>query len=165
MTNFQDAKMLSNHDEYMTRKISWEQISKYLPKDKIIWEAFYGNGQSGKYLRELGFKVIHKKIDFFKSNEGDIIVSNPPFSKKREVFARLRSLNKPFVMLVPTTVLHTLYLQESFGKERLQLIIPYKKNEFDKYVEGKIQHKKDNCSFYTLYICWKMKLPRDIILI
>jgi len=29
----------------------------YLPRDKVLWEAFYGDGQSGNYLRELGFEV------------------------------------------------------------------------------------------------------------
>ena len=32
---------------------------------KVIYEAFYGDGKSGKYLEELGHNVIHEKIDFF----------------------------------------------------------------------------------------------------
>ena len=56
----------------------------------IIWEAFYGDGKSGDYLTYLGLNVIHEDIDFFESDEGDIIVSNSPFSKKKEVFTRLK---------------------------------------------------------------------------
>ena len=34
---------LQKHDDYMTPKIAWENIQHYLPKDKIIWECFYGD--------------------------------------------------------------------------------------------------------------------------
>ena len=50
----------------------------------VIWEAFYGDGESGAILTNLGCNVIHEEIDFFTNNEGDVIVSNPPFSKKKE---------------------------------------------------------------------------------
>jgi hypothetical protein len=50
-----------NDDEYMTPKSAWEQIKKYIPKDKVIWECFFGDSQSGLFLQELGFNVIHEK--------------------------------------------------------------------------------------------------------
>lgn len=75
----------SKHDDYMTPKSAWENIKKYIP-NKVIWEAFYGDGKSGQYLSELGFNVIHKDIDFFTNNEGEIVVSNPPiFNSKTNI--------------------------------------------------------------------------------
>ena len=74
------TKTFLKHDDYMTPKYAWENIKEYIPRDKVIWEAFYGDGKSGKYLEELGFNVIHEQIDFFEEDKGDIIVSNPPFS-------------------------------------------------------------------------------------
>ena len=59
-------------DEYMTPPSAWEAIQKYIPKNKVIWEAFYGDGKSGDTLRTLGFKVIHDKVDFFENNLGDL---------------------------------------------------------------------------------------------
>ena len=53
-----------NHDDYMTPKHAWEDIQNLIPR-KVIWEAFYGNGESGKYLSDLGFETIHQEIDFF----------------------------------------------------------------------------------------------------
>ena len=61
-------------DEYMTPPSAWEAIQKYIPKNKVIWEAFYGDGKSGDTLRTLGFKVIHDKVDFFENNLGDVIL-------------------------------------------------------------------------------------------
>jgi len=151
------------HDDYMTPKYAWENIKKYIPKDKIIWEAFYGNGKSGEYLKELGFKVIHKEIDFFKSNEGDIIVSNPPFSKSEEVMIRLKELDKPFIIIMPSSKINTQYCQNIF-KNQLQIIIPKKRIHFEKLINGQtVDNWRNACNFDCFYYCYKMNLPRDII--
>ena len=162
MACFHDSPNFEINDEYMTRKSAWEDIRQYIPTDKVIWECFYGDGKSGQYLRELGFEVIHEPIDFFENDKGDILISNPPFSNKDKVFQRLKELNKPFIMLVPTTVLHTKYFKETFANEHIQLIIPFRKRQFDKVG---LEKQKNNCSFYTLYICYKMGLEKDITLI
>ena len=36
-------------DDYMTPKEVWESIAHLLPKDKKIWECFYGDGKSGSF--------------------------------------------------------------------------------------------------------------------
>jgi len=83
----------------MTPKYAWENIQHLIPKDKVIWEAFYGGGKSGEYLKELGFDVIHDEVDFFENDLGDIIVSNPPFSLSKAVIKRLFELDKPFIII------------------------------------------------------------------
>ena len=76
------TKTFIKHDDYMTSKYAWEWINDVIPNDIVIWEAFYGDGESGAILTNLGFNVIHEEIDFFTNNVGDVIVSNPPLSKK-----------------------------------------------------------------------------------
>ncbi len=75
MAGFEN-KTFSKYDDYMTPKIAWENIKEYIPSDKVIWEAFYGDGESGKDLTELGFNTIHEEVDFFKNNlsSGEIII-------------------------------------------------------------------------------------------
>jgi len=99
MAGFQ-TKTFTKHDDYITPKYAWENIKQYIPKDKVIWEAFYAEGTSGKDLEELGFNVIHQPVDFFENNLGEIIVSNPPFSKSKEVMDRLLELDKPFIFVI-----------------------------------------------------------------
>ena len=155
------SKVVKN-DEYYTKKESWTDIAQYLPRDKVIWECFYSErSRSAEYLRELGFDVVYKPVDFFEENLGDILVSNPPFSKKKEVFARLKELGKPFVMLVPTNTIHTKYFTETFHDEQIQLIMPWRKRQFDSPIYN--LHPR-GCSFNTLYVCYKMNLPKDVIL-
>lgn len=151
------------HDDYMTPKTAWEDISHLIPKDKIIWEAFYGNGKSGDFLTELGFDVIHKPIDFFTNDLGDIIVSNPPFSKCKEVLKRLKELDKPFIIIMPVSKIATSYFREYFSVKDLQIIIPKKRIHFLKLVDGKqIDGFKSSCNFDCFYYCYKINLPDGI---
>ena len=124
-------------DDYMTKFSTWKSIEKYLPKDKVIWESFWGDGTSGEHLRALGFQVIHKNIDFFDSNEGEIIVTNPPFSKAKAILKRLKLLNKPFVLILPISKLNRKYFQSLFPD--IQLIFPKSRIQF-------IRKDKNNCS-------------------
>ena len=155
------TKTFLKHDDYMTPKYAWKNIQQYIPKDKIIWEAFMGDGKSGEYLKELGFNVIHNDNDFFESNEGDVIVSNPPFSDKNKTMKRLKELDKPFIILLPQPAINTTAIRELF-KNELQIIIPRKRIHFDKHNHSK-KNWKNACYFDCFYYCYKMDLPRDII--
>ena len=160
------TKTFLKHDDYMTPKYAWDNIKKFIPTDKAIWEAFYGDGVSGKHLTELGFNVIHEPVDFFEENRGDIIVSNPPFSKSKEVLTRLKELDKPFIIILPSSKINTQYVRSLFMEceDKLQLIIPRKRIHFEKKVEGKTpENWKNACNFDCFYYCWKMDLPRDIV--
>lgn len=151
----------SNHDDYMTPKYAWEHIKDYIPK-KVIWEAFYGSGKSGRYLEELGFEVIHEKVDFFESDLGEVIVSNPPFSKTKEVLQRLKVLDKPFIMILPSSKINTQYFRE--WKNKIQIIIPPKRIHFEKHIDGEIPEGwKNACNFDCFYYCYKIGLPSDIV--
>ena len=152
------TKTFLKHDDYMTPKYAWKNIQQYIPKDKIIWEAFMGDGKSGEYLKEIGFNVIHNDNDFFESNEGDVIVSNPPFSDKNKTMKRLKELDKPFIILLPQPAINTTAIRELF-KNELQIIIPRKRIQFVKN-GNELQNK---CNFDCFYYCYKMDLPRDII--
>jgi len=161
------TKTFLKHDDYMTPKYAWENITQYIPKDKIIYEAFYGDGKSGEYLRELGCKeVIHEMIDFFDDTtlpEYDILISNSPFSKSKEIMNRLFKLDKPFILILPSSKINTSYMR-IFKNSNLQIIIPRKRIHFEKKINGKTPDGWRNaCNFDCFYYCYKINLPNDII--
>lgn len=163
MAGFQ-TKTFEKHDDYMTPKSAWENIKHLIPKDKIIWEAFFGNGESGKYLTDLGFNTIHKEIDFFENNLGDIIVSNPPFSKSKDVMKRLKELDKPFILILPSSKINCSYIRDNYKNSKLQIIIPRKRIQFIKLVNGEVpKDYKSKCNFDCFYFCYKMGFDNDII--
>ena len=152
------TKTFIKHDDYMTPKYVWENIIEYIPKNKVIWEAFYGDGKSGDYLKELGLNVIHEQIDFFKENKGDIIISNPPFSLSKQIMERLLELDKPFILIFPSSKINTQYFRK-WKDKKLQIIIPRKRIQFIK--NGNELNNK--CNFDCFYYCYKINLPSCII--
>ena len=172
------GKPKSNDDEWYTPRMALEMVCPYLPKDKVIWEAFTsGNNkliESPKYLREIGHNVIATGDNFFTCDYGDIVVSNPPYATPRgeeniktRIIRRLCDMDKPFALLLPTTYLQTKELKKLLASYNFQVIMPTRKIQFYKIRDGKKITKKSEglkgCSFYTAWLTFKLKLPRDII--
>ena len=145
-------------DDWCTPKSAWEDIAHLIPKDKIIWESFYCNGQSGKDLTELGFKVEHHDIDFFDDPpfDYDILVSNPPYSMKPKVFKRLAEIDKPYMMLVPVSTMTKKFLKTYF-QDKIQIVIPKSRIHFVKAGE-----QTNGSWFDTIWVCYNMNLEKDI---
>ena len=142
------------NDDYPTPKFVWEDIEKYIPKDKKIWCPFYCDGIHT--LEELGYDIIHENKDFFtyEPDEYDIIVDNPPFSIKKKIIPRMIALDKPFILIMPCSTLCYQYFEPL--AEKIQLIIPPKRYNFKKEL-------KSSASFDCLFFCYKMGLEKDII--
>jgi len=160
------TETFTKHDDYMTPFSAWEDIKDYIPKEKVVWEAFYGNGESGTHLRKLGFDVIHEEIDFFENDLGDLVVSNPPFTQVPAVLTRLKELGKPFILIMPSSKINTQYFRNLFSKtdDPIQIIIPRKRIHFEKMVNGeKVKDQNKACNFDCFYYCWKMGLKSDIV--
>jgi len=158
------TKTFQKHDDYMTPKYAWENIKQYIPKVKV-WEAFFGDGKSGTYLEELGFDVIHEERDFFTEppDEWDMIVSNPPFSKSKEVMKKMLEYDKPFIMIMPSSKINTSYFRE-WKDKGLQIIIPRKRIHFVKLINRETpKNWKNACNFDCFYYCYKIGLEKDII--
>ena len=96
----------SGNDEFYTPFYAIEPLLKYIPAGKSIWCPFdTDESLIVKAFKDKGFKVSATHIqdghDFFTTEpQGEIIISNPPYSLKGEVFQRLFDLGLPFAMLV-----------------------------------------------------------------
>jgi hypothetical protein len=72
------------------------------------------------------FDYTHKEFGEF-----DLIISNPPFSKKLKVFERLYEAKRPFAMLCNLMCLNYHEVGSFFITRPLELIIPNKRVSFD----------------------------------
>ena len=142
------ATKLKDNDNWNTPKWVWESLNPYIPKDIIVWEAFYGDGKSGEYLRELGNEVIHEDIDFFENNKGDWIISNPPFTLKKIILQRLKELDKPFLLLVPLDTIDRQYFQKIFKNDLDKLTLYFLPRRID-FIQanGQYQPYRLSCIF------------------
>ena len=161
MANLKDCSKWNIHDDFYTRKESWTQIKEYIPQDKVIWEfcLLNSNEQSKKYLTELGFNVVgDRTIDFFENDMGQVLVSNIPFSTdlKQKMLRRLVELDKPFIIIMNSLNLFTKYFKEIFEGKDIFFIYPSTKIHYDKYINNELTTTKNNTSFYSIYVCYKI---------
>lgn len=153
------GKQFNIKDEYYTPRILVEPISLYIKPNSTIWCPFdTEESEFVKVLTELGHNVIHSHIwegkDFFlyEPENYDCIISNPPFTKKKDVLERLYKLNKPFAIILGLPILNYQEIGEFFLDKELQLLIVDKKVSFD----------GNTASFNNSYFCYNF-LPKDII--
>ncbi len=152
-------------DEYYTPKILVEPIIKYLKPNSVIWCPFdTDKSEFVILLKEAGHEVIYSHIwrgqdflNYMPDDDFDYIVSNPPFTNKKEILKRLYEIGKPFAMILGLPILNyqeigNLFYNQQINGNSLQLLIVDKKVSFD----------GNTASFNNSYFC-NMMLPKDII--
>ena len=161
MQSWLNANSFNVKDEYYTPKILVRTIIQYVPKGSVVWCPFdTAKSEFVIELRAAGFEVTHSHIatgqDFFKyePERYDVIISNPPFSRKLEVLDRLYKLNKPFAMVLGLPILNYQEVGHFFLDKPLQLLIVDKKVSFD----------GNTASFNNSYFCSKF-LPKDLMFV
>jgi len=135
-------------------------------KDIVIWCPFdKEDSEYVKIFKQNGNKVINSHLDnnqdFFSyepNEDWDVIISNPPFSNKRQFFERAMSFNKPFCLLMTAQWLNDAAPVQLFlnHNRNLQLI------HFDKRIIFK--GYKTQPPFNSIYFCSDF-LPKDNILL
>lgn len=173
MKSFKRA-FLKEKDEYYTPSILVEMLVPYLKKwesdfitknerTPIIWLPF--DTKESKYyqiLQNEGFVVTRSHLDdekdFFKykPEQFDLIVSNPPFSLKLDIFKRIvLDLKKPFCLLMNIMALNYQEIGKFFAEigTDIQFIIPDKKVSFD----------GNTSSFCSGYVCYKFVEKTEFI--
>ena len=157
-------KAFKAQDEYYTPSILVGMIVPYLEKwesdfikehnrKPVIWLPFDTEDLKYYTILKVGFNVVRSHLnddkDFFnyQPEQFDIIVSNPPFSRKLDIMKRCCfELKRPFVLLMNIMCLNYQEIGNFFqfvGKD-IQFIIPDKKVSFD----------GNTSSFCSGYVCY-----------
>ena len=154
------------NDECLTPDYGVKPILKYIPKNAIVWCPF--DTEESEFVKQItanGNKVIHSHInngqDFYTyepKEHWDCIVSNPPFTAKREIFERALSFNKPFALIMSNTWLNDSAPKQLFKNKDLQLLMFEQRMKFKN--NGKVQNK---ITFSSSYFCYNF-LPKQIIM-
>jgi hypothetical protein len=159
------------NDEWQTTRRSWAELAPLLArfKGKTCYMPFYYDGLCAEHLRSLGFrKVLHSNSDFFKQAERtkfmdkvDLIVDNPPYcgkDMKEKVLQTLARTGKPFVMLLPSSVLHSRVLLQALDPQHIQVVYP--RRVFVKKTDA------DEVPFkYLIWLAYRCSFKRDVYFI
>jgi hypothetical protein len=153
------------NDECYTPDYGVAPILKYIPKDATVWCPF--DTEDSEFVKQISQqnKVVYSHIssgqDFFEyePKSWDVIVSNPPFTKKRKYFERALSFKKPFALIMTNTWLNDSAPKQLFMEKDLQLLMFDKRMQF-KHPDGR---QMDRPTFSSSYFCYDF-LPKQIIM-
>lgn len=161
------------NDECYTPSYGVEPILKYIPDNTVVWCPFdTENSEFVKQIKKLGrgIRVINSHInygqDFFSyepNEKWDIIISNPPFTGKRNVFDRALSFEKPFALIMSNTWLNDSAPKQLFKEKDLQLLMFDKRMKFIFGDPEQSELDNSKITFSSSYYCYDF-LPKQIIM-
>ena len=168
MVNIDSGKVLysgGNNDECYTPEYAVKPILEYIPKDAIVWCPF--DTDESHFVKQISqtnhveYSHLNKGEDFFQyePDDWDMMVSNPPFSRKKKFFERALSFNKPFALIMTNTWLNDSAPKQLFKEKDLQLLMFTERMEFVN-PNGQVNNK---ITFSSSYYCWNF-LPKQIIM-
>ena len=154
-----------NNNECYTPRYGVEPLLEFMQpyKEKIIWCPFDDeNSEFVKVFKEKGFKVVYSHIKYgqdyfnYEPDEWDLIISNPPFTNKREIFNRAINFQKPFCLLMSLTWLNDAAPKQLFKDVGMQLLMFEERLQF-------LNQPKQKINFSSAYFCRDF-LPEQIII-
>ena len=155
----QQVKTSINGDEYYTPQNAVDMILPYLARGgyKRIWCPFDKEESNFvKTLKEYGYEVVYGHIetgqDFFEYTEpqGDIIVSNPPFSKRDKIFEKLYQWDIPFALIMNFNGLFDSKKRvDIFRDHRVEMLVPRGRMKFIHKDKGQL----NSPNFQSIYVC------------
>ena len=104
----------------------------------------------------MGFNVNYGHIetgqDFFEYQEpqGDILVSNPPFSKRAKIFEKLYEWDIPFALIMNFNGLFDSKKRvDIFRKHKVEMLVPRGRMKFYHRDKGRL----NSPNFQSIYVC------------
>jgi len=154
------TKKKDGSDDYFTPEEVFHDFAPYVPHNSIIWEPFPGDSDSIARMQKAypTCTVIGTTTDFFETDppsDTTLILSNPPYTIKPKIFARLQELDLPFAMLVPIPTFTKEYMR--FAQGKMQVVVPKKRIQFE--VGGEPLKR---CPFDTLWLTYGFSLENDL---
>ena len=124
--------------------------------EPVIWEPSPGDHWLTEYLYHgHGLKVIETSGNYFDTpfpQAADILVTNPPYSKKIHYLAKAREEAKPFALLLPITTLGVRRAHPSL--EDMQIIFLKRRIDFT---------GKKRPWFTVAWFTWGLKLGSQLV--
>jgi hypothetical protein len=137
----------------------------YLKPYQTLWDPAAGAGHISRFFRKNGFAMKSSDIakgpkqDFLTLTpadaEYDCIITNPPFSLKKQFIDRCFQLKKPFALLIPLNALETQGVRQILVGRKFSLIFPPKNINY--IVPGAPPDSKSVAFFYSV---WLTNIPK-----
>lgn len=170
-------------DEFQTDPRGLDCLMPYIRttegSNTVIWEPACGHGNLVRGLWErncenvIGTDIkdwgpqVKLELDFLKKDlptKYDIIITNPPFSKKEEFMGRCYQLGKPFALLMPITTFDSVERRKLMATHGVEIVFPEGRINFEtpNHEKNVAAGKRTNSWFYTAWFTWGFNIGRQL---
>ena len=137
-TNLDMIKKTGNNaesDECYTPPEAIEPLIEFLDEDKIYYDCTSGiSSKVVDVLNENGFTCLSSGSKNFLTDDipsnVDVIITNPPYSKKDKFIERCYKLGKPFALLLPVSALQGQKRGQMFSENGIEILTLNKRIDF-----------------------------------
>jgi len=161
-------------NEVYTRYIEAKKLLNFLEgynlKNKIIWCPFDVNTSNIVIaLKEAGYIVVYTHKDteqdfltYTPDFDWDIMISNPPFSKRTKFFNKINSYNKPYIMLQPIMFFNNNSMIKDLIRDSNKYRFLMPNNRMGFIIQSGKEHieKTKTTSFYCFWLCKDLFLDK-----
>ncbi|DAC81651.1 TPA_asm: oncoid [Powellomyces chytrid fungus MELD virus 3] len=104
-------------DRYYTPPSALEPLAPFVKGFTTIWDGAAGDGHITRFFADRNHVTLatdimdgsdHDFLTFVPPEKWDIMISNPPYSLKKEFVQRCFDLGKPFALLLPLNCIESL---------------------------------------------------------
>lgn len=160
-TNIKMLKKTSNNiksDECYTPKEAIMPLLKFLDKDKIYYDCTSGiSSQLVNTMSQNKFNCKSSdKLDFLNdpiTKNIDVIITNPPYSKKDKFLKKCYEIGKPFALLLPVSSLQGKARGQMFAENGIEILVLNNRIDFT---------GKGSPHFGVAWFCCNL-LPKELI--
>ena len=160
-------------DEFGTPDNGTDTIVPFLLDDVPVWECAAGSGRmvarlESYYPRFTAWGTtlgggLFEDVDFLNDKymipPRFQIVTNPPFSKKKEFYLRCRDYGAPFALLLPFDMCQ--WIHKAIFKDGCQGVVPDKRIN---YITPTGKSGKDSSAqFHSFWLTWGLGLEERFI--
>lgn len=159
--------VLKINDEYDTPSYAFDMLKCFEDQfeNKIIWDPFVSETSlAGPRIRTCfpnSKEIIHNKSYDLMTNSFpptfDIIITNPPYSCKKDVVEKCLALGKPFCLLLPLETVSRRYMTKHYQEIKKDLCILFPEQRVN-FIPLQTKRKRaSNSPFHSVWVCFQLK--------
>lgn len=163
-------------DEFQTPDYATKLLFPYMGQFYLdmVWECASGAGKMASCLKREGGSVFSSTLgigavgalhfDFLSANTpfsdvDFVIITNPPFSKKKKFYERCREYGVPFALLIPFDMCQ--WIHKAIWTDGCQAIVPSSRIN---YITPSGRSGKDSTAqFHSFWLTWGFGLEERFV--